>query len=118
MSKYRKMAALNPFAFLRRSAAPVAALLACTALQASAEIVYHEDFEGDPAKWPISVIYRGAEPGKWIHVPSKEAAFGRRALYLEASDEAQWMFRWPIFRRSGFTAGRYVLPHGAKAISP
>ncbi|WP_288561583.1 hypothetical protein [uncultured Victivallis sp.] len=92
MSKYRKMAALNPFAFLRRSAAPVAALLACTALQASAEIVYHEDFEGDPAKWPISVIYRGVEPGKWIHVPSKEAAFGRRALYLEASDEAQWMF--------------------------
>ena len=92
MSKYRKMAALNPSAFLRRCAAPVAALLACTALQASAEIVYHEDFEGDPAKWPISVIYRGAEPGKWIHVPSKEAAFGRRALYLEASDEAQWMF--------------------------
>lgn len=92
MSKYRKMAALNPFAFLRRSAAPVAALLACTALQASAEIVYHEDFEGDPAKWPISVFYRGQKPGKWIHVPSKEAAFGRRALYLEASDEAQWMF--------------------------
>ena len=92
MSKYRKMAALNPFAFLRRSAAPVAALLACTALQASAEVVYHEDFEGDPAKWPISVFYRGQKPGKWIHVPSKEAAFGRRALYLEASDEAQWMF--------------------------
>lgn len=92
MSKYRKMAALNPSAFLRRCAAPVAALLACTALQASAEIVYHEDFEGDPAKWPISVFYRGQKPGKWIHVPSKEAAFGRRALYLEASDEAQWMF--------------------------
>lgn len=92
MSKYRKMAALNPFAFLRRSAAPVAALLACTALQASAEVVYHEDFEGDPAKWPISVFYRGQKPGKWIHVPSKEAAFGRQALYLEASDEAQWMF--------------------------
>lgn len=92
MSKYRKMAVLNPFAFLRRSAVPVAALLTCTALQASAEIVYHEDFEGDPAKWPISVFYRGQKPGKWIHVPSKEAAFGRRALYLEASDEAQWMF--------------------------
>ena len=77
----------------RRLTLPVcAALLVCAALQAAAEIVYHEDFEGDPAAWPITVFYRGQEPRPWIHVPSKEAAFGRQALYLESSDEAQWMF--------------------------
>ena len=77
----------------RRLTLPVcAALLVCAALQAAAEIVYHEDFEGDPAAWPITVFYRGQEPRPWIHVPSQEAAFGRQALYLESSDEAQWMF--------------------------
>ena len=47
----------------RRLTLPVcAALLVCAALQAAAEIVYHEDFEGDPAAWPITVFYRGQEP--------------------------------------------------------
>ena len=37
----------------RRLTLPVcAALLVCAALQAAAEIVYHEDFEGDPAHSP------------------------------------------------------------------
>lgn len=77
----------------RRCAKLVMGALACSAFSASAEVVWSEDFEGPGSKFPpITVVYRGKEPKEWIHVPSKEAAFGKQALYMESSDEAQWMF--------------------------
>lgn len=77
----------------RRCAKLVMGLLACSACPAFAEVVWQEDFEGAGDKFPpVTVVYRGKEPKKWIHVPSKEAAFGKQALYMESSDEAQWMF--------------------------
>ncbi len=92
MNKYWKTAVLKPSRFMRHSAGIAAALFACATFQAAAEVVYHEDFEGDPAKWPITTIYRGQSKKNRIHVPTKEAAFGKQALYMESTDDAQWMF--------------------------